>query len=51
LAGKREHDGEDSKDKGQDKEKCCGGNGSMMTMGGMFGVVRMTLSVTITMRW
>jgi hypothetical protein len=50
LAGKREHDSEDGEDKGQDEEKCCGGNGSMMTMGGTFGAVRMTLSVTITMR-
>jgi hypothetical protein len=50
LAGKREHDRENGEDKGKDEEKCRGGDGSMMTMGGTFRAVRVTLSVTITMR-
>jgi hypothetical protein len=36
LVGKREHDCEDGEDKGKDKEKGCGGNGSMVTVGRAF---------------
>jgi hypothetical protein len=39
LIGKGEHDGKDGEDKGKDKKKGCGRNGSMMAVGRAFRTV------------
>jgi hypothetical protein len=39
LVGKGEHNSEDGEDKGEDKEKGRGGNGSMVTVGRAFGTM------------
>jgi hypothetical protein len=48
LVWKREHNCEDGEDKEEDKEKGCGGNGSMVTKGRTFGTMRVPLSAAST---